>query len=193
MLLAEGFDARGVELSRQMAAADRARGLPVEEGDLDAVAGHRFGALALNAVFEHLVEHRAWLTRANRLLEPRGLLVSLQPTEPFASLLGGVGRLGNRRASLPSALGIFAPPWHTALFSLRGMETLVRRYGFELLEIRPAPQGRDPGLRGLAQRTLEAVNRIGWAWAGRRWPLLIAHIFVFRKVRDCPPDDPRTS
>jgi hypothetical protein len=186
MLRAEGFEARGVELSREMAARDRERGLPVVQGDLDAVAGERFGALALCAVFEHLVEHDAWLTRAGALLEGGGLFVSLQPTAPFAAFLGAIGRLARltrREAPLPAWLGIFAPPWHTVLFSLDGMQRLGARHGLELLDVRPAPQGRDPGLRGLVQRGLEGANRLGWAVAGRSWPLQIAHVLVFRKVR----------
>ncbi len=37
---------------------------------------------------------------------------------------------------------------------------------------------------GVLQRCLEAVNRVGWAIVGTKWPLFTSHIFVFRKVAE---------
>jgi hypothetical protein len=59
---------------------------------------------------------------------------------------------------------------------------LMAKHGFELLDIRPAPQGRAGGVIGLVQVAVETINRGGWKLMGRSWPLLIAHIFVFRKT-----------
>ena len=42
------------------------------------------------------------------------------------------------------------------------MKHLMAKHDFELLDIRPAPQGRIPVLMGLAQRVLETINRGGW-------------------------------
>ncbi len=182
MLLANGFSCQGVELSRDMAAYCQRLGLPVQHGDIAAMQGQTFGALVLCTVFEHLVEHDAWMAQANRLLARGSLFVTLQPTAPFADFVGRLVRLNNLEKPLPALHQVFAPPWHTALFSLKGLETLAGRHGFELLEIRPAPQGRVAGWLGVVQAGLGLVNRLGWAVAGRRWPLLTAHIFVFRKV-----------
>jgi len=183
LLIAQGFDVQGVEPSDRMAAHCRKRGLPVHQGDLTALQNKegQIGTFALNTVFEHLVAHDAWLSHVHRLLAPHGLFVTLQPTAPFADLLGRVVRFGNVRAPLPALHQIFCPPWHTVFFSLDGMKHLMAKHDFELLDIRPAPQGRIPGVMGLAQRVLETINRGGWKVMGRGWPLLTAHIFVFRK------------
>ena len=118
----------------------------------------------------------------HRLLAPHGLFITLQPTAPFADLMGRVVRFGNVRAPLPALHQFFCPPWHTVFFSLDGMKQLMAKHGFELLDIHPAPQGRMPGVMGLAQRVLETINRVGWRLMGRSWPLLTAHTFVFRKT-----------
>jgi SAM-dependent methyltransferase len=184
LLIAQGFHVQGVEPSDRMAAHCREKGLPVHQGDLSALQNKegQIGTFALNTVFEHLVAHDAWLSHVHRLLAPHGLFVTLQPTAPFADLLGRVVRFGNVRAPLPALHQIFCPPWHTVFFSLDGMKDLMAKHGFELLDIRPAPQGRMPGVMGLAQRVLETINRVGWRLMGRSWPLLTAHTFVFRKT-----------
>jgi SAM-dependent methyltransferase len=184
LLMAERFSVQGVEPSDIMAAHCQKKGLPVQHGDLSALKEKdgQIGAFALNAVFEHLVAHDVWLTHAHRLLAPRGLFVTLQPTALFADFVGRVVRFGNRHAPLPAVHQFFCPPWHTVLFSLSGMKQLMAKSGFDLLDIRPAPQGRVRGALGFAQITLETINRVGWGVLGRSWPLLTAHIFVFRKT-----------
>jgi SAM-dependent methyltransferase len=184
LLIAEGFRVQGVEPSDMMAAHCRKKGLPVQHGDLSALQDkeEQIGTFALNGVFEHLVAHDVWLKHVHRLLAPRGLFVTLQPTAPFANLMGRVVRFGNVHAPLPALHQFFCPPWHTVLFSLDGMKQLMAKHGFDLLDIRPAPQGRVRGIMGLAQITLETINRVGWKMMRRSWPLLTAHTFVFRKT-----------
>ncbi len=189
VLTARGFAYHGVEPSERMSRYCRERGLPVAQGTIGDLPETEYAALVLASVFEHLVDHRAWLVHANGLLRAGGLFVSLQPTAPFARLMGTVMRLGRRGAPLPQLHQIFCPPWHVALFSLAGMKTLAEEHGFELIEVRPAPQGREPGIAGLVQRALEAVNRAGWSLTGRRWPLVTSHIFVFRKLRGLPDSE----
>ena len=184
LLITEGFQVQGVEPSEEMAAYCRKEGLPVHHGDLSGLQNKegQIGAFALNTVFEHLVAHDAWLSHAHRLLAPRGLFITLQPTASFADFMGRLVRFGNMRAPLPALHQIFCPPWHTVFFSFAGMKQLMAKHGFELLDIRPAPQGRTPGLIGLVQIAAETINRVGWRLMGRSWPLLIAHTFVFRKT-----------
>lgn len=184
LLIAQGFHVQGVEPSDTMAAHCRKKGLPVHQGDLNVLQNKegQIGTFALNTVFEHLVAHDAWLSHVHRLLAPHGLFVTLQPTAPFADLLGRVVRFGNVRAPLPALQQVFCPPWHTVFFSLDGMKHLMAKHGFELLDIRPAPQGRMGGMLGLAQLVLETINRVGWRLMGCSWPLLTAHTFVFRKT-----------
>ena len=184
LLIAEGFNVQGVEPSDTMATHCRKKGLPVQHGDLSLLQNKegQIGAFALNTVFEHLVAHDVWLKHAHRLLAPHGLFITLQPTAPFADLMGRVMRFGNTNAPLPAVHQFFCPPWHTVLFSLDGMKQLMARHGFDLLDIRPAPQGRVRGIMGLAQITLETVNRVGWRMMGPGWPLLTSHTFIFRKA-----------
>jgi len=64
---------------------------------------------------------------------------------------------------------------------------MIARHGFEIVEIRPAPQGRLGGILGLIQVSLELVNKLGWRAWNTRWPLVTTHIFVFRKVSSVAP------
>jgi SAM-dependent methyltransferase len=183
LMLGEGFEARGVELSEQQVAYARQRGLPVEEGDLSALqrVDKQASAVTFLAIFEHLVNHDRVLSDASRLLKDDGLLISLHPTAAFYRLFGTIMRLGNRHRELPSFAGAFAPPWHTTFLSIEATRQLFDRNGFRVLEIRPAPQGRLGGINGLMQIGLEYVNRIGWPLFGTRWPLVTSHIFICKK------------
>ena len=184
LLTKEGYDCHGVELSRKMAAYARQNGCRVRQGELDVVDGLKgnISAIVMIAVFEHLVNHDAWLQRIHALLEDDGYFITLHPTAACYRLLGDLARLGKRKRELPALRGSFAGPWHTALFSLGAMRALGERNGFALREIRPAPQGRIGGVLSLIQIALDMSNRIGWALARERWPLVTTHIFVFQKL-----------
>jgi hypothetical protein len=180
--VSQGIDYRGVDLAEDMVAHCKAKGLPIERGDLFSLESEPHGALVMSAVFEHLVGHDAWLEHARTLLEPGGLFVSMQPTARFARVMGQAARMGIRKLELPQLHEVFCPPWHTVLFSIAGMERLFERHGFELLDVRPGPQGIGRGLTGLAKKTLGLVNAAGWPLFGTKWPFVICHIFVFRKA-----------
>ncbi|GMV93329.1 MAG: hypothetical protein AMXMBFR82_31070 [Candidatus Hydrogenedentota bacterium] len=182
VLLAEGFDYAGIDVSEEMVAHCQRRGFPVEFRDVRDVTGGPFDALVMSAVFEHIVEHDAWLEHARSLLREGGLFVSMQPTARFATFMGSALRLGWRNAELPQLHQVFCPPWHTVLFSIDGMSALMKRRGFELVDVRLGPQARGRGMTGLAQRGLAWINRLGWPVLGTRWPMAISHIFVFRKA-----------
>ena len=181
MLMQAGYDYEGVELSEEMLRYSFGRGLPVIPGGIEAFDSGDRAAVVMTNVFEHLVDHDQRLDRLASLLPERGIFITAQPTARFVALFGTLFRLGIKRLPLPQLHVILTPPWHTVLFSIRGIETLLGRHGFELIEVRPAPQGREKGLNGLLQRILEAVNRLGWRLAGTKWPLVIGHVFVFRK------------
>ena len=186
MLIEHGFDCRGIEPSSEMAEYCQRKGVPVDQGGLELVERDPkdVSAIVLCAVFEHLVNHNSYLSRFNSLLPRGGVVVTLHPTAACYTLIGKLARLGNRRRELPELHGSFSPPWHTALFSLEAMEIMAHKNGFQLIEIRPVPQGRVGGLVGSVQICLEKVNRIGWSLMGLRWPLITTHTFVLRKVRD---------
>jgi SAM-dependent methyltransferase len=183
-----GFDARGVDLSRDETAYAERKGLPVQRGtlkDLRDLEG-RVDAVTMLGVFEHLLDHEDVLADVGRLLRDGGLFVTLHPTAAFFRLLGTALRLGRRGLELPELHGTFAPPWHTVLFSIAGTQKVAERCGFEMVDLRPAPQGRLPGPNGVMQRVLEGVNKLGWASLGARWPLVTTHVFAFRKAGSLP-------
>jgi hypothetical protein len=186
LLIKSGFQCKGLELAGKMVDECQRRRLPVERKTLAAMAEEntKAGAIVLCGVFEHLLDPKAFLRSACDLLEEGGLFISLQPTAIFARLLAFIARAGNVRAPMPSMLWVFDPPWHVALYSVTGMKTIAGRNGFDLLEIRFAPQGRMRGIYGIAQLMLEYVNRIGWAVCKGSWPLMISHIYVFKKKVD---------
>lgn len=184
MLNANGFECYGCEPSEVMAARCRNAGIPVEMGSLEVVEsrGKPASAIVMCAVFEHLTEHRNWLQRANAVLKKGGYLISLHPTAACYRLLAQILRLNVRRRELPELHGTFSPPWHTALFSLKAMDVLAKNNGYEIAEIRRAPQGRIGGALGGLQMLLAAINRVGWFFVGKEWPLVTSHIFVLRKL-----------
>ena len=184
LLVRRGVPTLSLEPSTKMSAYCKQQGLEVRHGDIwdiDDLGGH-ISAFAMNAVFEHMVDHDRTLQQFHRLLKEDGLLVTLQPTSAAYALLAQVFRLGRRNAELPGLHGTFDPPWHTALFSVGGMRQLAQRNGFRILDVRPGPMGRLEGFRGFVQRCFQAVNSVGWPLLRERWPLLTTHVFVLQKV-----------
>ncbi len=181
-LHAHNITAEGSELSKDMADYCEDRGYKIYHGSMEQIPGAgRYDAILMSSVFEHLVAHAHWFEEARRLLKTNGLIISLQPTAAFAAVMGTLFRFGSTRRPLPQLHQVFWPPWHVVLFSLKGMVAIAEQNGFELVEIRPAPIQREEGLTGLLQRILSFVNTIGVACFGVKWPLLVGHIFVFRK------------
>lgn len=176
-----GFECRGVEPSAKMAEYCRRHGLPVLHGGIEALEGESFCAIVMCTVFEHLCAHVEWLEKARSLLAPRGLLVTLQPTARFASLMGLAFRMGMREARLPRLHDLFCPPWHTVFFSLEGMRRVAAAAGFSLIEVRPAPQGKSSGAGGILRLAFGAINKLGSLALGVGWPLLVAHTFILRR------------
>jgi SAM-dependent methyltransferase len=184
MLLKNGYDCRGVELSDEMVEYCKKKKLPVEHGGIEILGKYKdISAIVMCAVFEHLTDHELWFQRFNRILSINGHLVSLHPTAAFFALAGKILRFGNRYKELPYLHGSFAPPWHTAYYSLKAMKIAARRNGFRVDGIQPVPQGRVGGLFGIGQIALEWINRVGWRIAGLRWPLITTHTFVMRKIK----------
>jgi 2-polyprenyl-3-methyl-5-hydroxy-6-metoxy-1,4-benzoquinol methylase len=183
-MIQEGYQARGVEFSQDQVAYARERGLPVQPGGLCSLAAEngQVSIITMMHVLEHLVNHAHVLSTAHRLLQDDGLLITMHPTVTFFNLLGNIARLNDKRKDLPYLGGMFAAPWHTALFSTGATEQLFSRNGFRLLEIRPSPETRLGGLTSLAQIVLDMANGVGWPLLGTRWPLVTCHVFVFRKV-----------
>ena len=176
-----GIPAEGAELSELMVTHCRAEGFTIHQTDLANMEGNGiYDAIVMSSVFEHLTDHVQWLTDAKRLLKQNGLVVSLQPTSHFASLLGTLFRFGIKSRELPQLHQVFWPPWHTVLFSTSGMRTLVESQGFDMVEIRPAPLQREDGFTGILQRSLSIINNAATPLFGVKWPMWVGHIFAFR-------------
>lgn len=178
-----GFRVRGLELGAEMVAHCQREGLPVEAKQLPDLDANAIDAIVMAHVFEHLVNHDAWLQQARRVLRPQGLLVTMQPTSVTGTFVMKVLRALQSDPALPEVYKTFYPPWHTVLYSLEGMRILGERNGFELLSVHPAPQGRVGGVIGAVQVTLEQVNRVGWQAVGETWPLITGHTFIYRSTK----------
>ncbi|MCP5412464.1 MAG: class I SAM-dependent methyltransferase [Alphaproteobacteria bacterium] len=123
--IARGWQAHGIEPSRQAAAHARTLGATVTEGFFNAESAPglgRFDVVNLTNVLEHVPDPTEVLTRAIGLLEPGGLLCVGVPNDfsPF-------------QIAARSALGIgewwVAPPHHLNYFDFDSLSALLERLG----------------------------------------------------------------
>jgi SAM-dependent methyltransferase len=118
---ARGWDAMGVEIAADCAAAASSRaGVPVVAGDfLESSLPTGFDVVAMFDVIEHMRDPIACIERAHDLLTPGGLLVieTGDIASPWARLLG------NRWYFLD-------PPQHLVYFTAAGLEHAIRRCRF---------------------------------------------------------------
>jgi len=178
-----GFDCLGLDPSPVFVGYCCAHGLKVTSGDLEmpgAVSG-QFGAVTSVAVIEHLVNHEVFFRNVISLLEPEGVAVILCPTAWVPAKLGMLHLELRRTMELPELHRTFCPPWHTVLFSIKGLSLMIKRAGFILEQILPAPSGRDRGAMAILQKAATIVSRMGFLVFGDHWPVSMSHIFVCRK------------
>jgi SAM-dependent methyltransferase len=97
-----GWRAEGVELSHRHVMAARARGLTVHEGDVATapLAPGSYSAITMWDVLEHVVDPRAALATARRLLAPGGVLLvfTIDSTSLFNLAGDALFRLSGGRA-----------------------------------------------------------------------------------------------
>lgn len=121
---AAGFDAMGVEIAPEAAAAARARaGVPVLAADfLAADLPGGFAAITMFDVLEHMRDPRACVARARELLAPGGVLAveTGDVASPWARLLG-------RRWYF------LDPPQHLSYFTAAGLAAMMREAALEPL------------------------------------------------------------
>jgi 2-polyprenyl-3-methyl-5-hydroxy-6-metoxy-1,4-benzoquinol methylase len=128
---AAGWEAYGVELSEDSAAAARARGLNVATGTL-ASAGfptENFDAITFWDVLEHLRDPLGALLLANKLLVRDGILALSTP-----NVDGIFPRISLRTAPLTRVWRHPEPPYHLVQFSKKTIRYALRLAGFEILE-----------------------------------------------------------
>lgn len=124
-----GWQALGIEPSRQAAAHARALGLDVVEEFLTPELAPRLGAfdaVHLNEVLEHLPDPRGHLELCRDLLAPGGLVCVAVPNDynPFQAVL---------RATAGYAPWWVAPPHHLNYFDFDSLSRLLERAGFAVL------------------------------------------------------------
>jgi SAM-dependent methyltransferase len=123
--IARGWQAHGIEPSRQASAHARTLGATVTEGFFNAESAPtlgRFDAINLTNVLEHVPDPIDVLTRAIALIEPGGLLCVGVPND-FSPL----------QIAARSALGVgewwVAPPHHLNYFDFDSLSALLARLG----------------------------------------------------------------
>jgi len=180
----KGYECSGVELSEQKLDYCKKNNMPVIKAGVEIFEQKKeqISAITMCAVFEHLSGHVDFLKKMGEGLKKDGLIITLHPTSKIYILLSFLLRFGNTNKELNQLDGSFAPPWHTALVSIKGMDMIARQSGFEVIGTYPAPQGRLEGILGIIQIILEKVNILGWSLFRSYWPLVTSHIFVLRKV-----------
>jgi len=114
-----------VEANPEMAGACRARGVEVLEKRIEDIGGELEGvdvAVAFE-VIEHLFEPRAFLEQCRRLLRQGGLLVLSCPNGQGFDI------------SLLGSLSLAIDAEHVNLFNPGAMSSLMRRCGFDVLQV----------------------------------------------------------
>lgn len=127
---ARGWDAKGIEPSRQAAAHARSMGLEVAEGFFGAeTAGAlgRFDAIHLNNMLEHVPDPIGILRAAGGILEPGGILCVGVPND-FSPLQVASAATQN------TGEWWIAPPHHLNYFDFSTLSNLLERLGFLVTE-----------------------------------------------------------
>jgi SAM-dependent methyltransferase len=128
--IARGWNAAGIEPSRQAAAHARSLGASVTEGFFSAATAPglgRFDAINLTNVLEHVPDPVAILTAARGLLDPGGVLCVGVPNDfsPF-------------QIAAQNAAGLddwwVAPPHHLNYFDFESLSALLARLGLKVRE-----------------------------------------------------------
>jgi SAM-dependent methyltransferase len=172
----------GIDFESESLDYCRSLSLNVRPGTLSSLAGEptRYAAILLLGVFEHLHDHAAVLEQAAALLQPGGVLLMLTPTARLYTIAGRIAQRLRRTSELPELYQAFCPPWHTAIFSVRGARILIEKHGFALERLGASPSGSAKGAVRVVQVLATIAARGGTALFGAVWPLVLSHIFVCR-------------
>ncbi|MBR1886325.1 MAG: class I SAM-dependent methyltransferase [Schwartzia sp.] len=120
-----GFDTDAVEIDRGTAQrVANILGIPIWRGDfLNYSPDNRYSVITMGDVIEHIIDPEAALTKAWDLLEERGVLWLSTPN--FESSF-------SRMMKFDDAMWLTSN--HITYFSLRGIESLIKKCGFEICE-----------------------------------------------------------
>ena len=153
-----GWDVRGIDVSpAAVNHAHRAHGLDVSVATLEesGFARHSFDVVTVFECIEHMLDPRAALDAAARLLRRGGLLVITTP-----NVDGFVPRI--TYWTLGRTLGAWehpTPPHHLYQFSRRTLTTLLRDSGFWIAACETRPMGLRYTVKEMESAIVEALWR----------------------------------
>ena len=121
-----GFDAYGMEPSRDLVDRGQARGLKIEQGTIEnhAFAAHTFDMVSLWDVIEHFPDPKSALIEIRKLLKPNGLLLINFPD------------IGTWQAKLAGKKFWWILSVHLHHFSKPTIRDICQRTGFEAFHFR---------------------------------------------------------
>jgi len=125
-----GWQAKGIEPSRQAAAHARGLGIEVVEGFFDADSAEtlgRFDAVHLNNVLEHVPDPVSIIRCARAVLDDGGLICINVPNDFSPFQIAG-------RAAVNRHEWWLAPPHHLNYFDFASAAALIERLGFTVKE-----------------------------------------------------------
>ena len=120
-----GYDATGLEPSRQLAASARARGLNVIQGTLDSFhPSEKYDVVSLWDVLEHVTDPIATLKACRALLNPKGVLIVNYPDS------------GTWQAKMAGKNFWWFLSVHLHYFDRHSIRVILEKTGFELFSTR---------------------------------------------------------
>lgn len=181
MLEAQGIEYVGYDLSHDEVEIARKKNLKVHYGGIGDIPGDPgISAMVMIFVFEHLANYDEFLEDCKKVIPPQGLLVITIPTSPFIVKTWNLARKLGVKSDLPKFNEALTPPWHTVIFSARGIRALMARHGIEVTQVLRSPKSQARGLLGLIKRSLEMVEIAGFAIFGEKFPFMTAQTFICR-------------
>ncbi|MCX7018457.1 MAG: methyltransferase domain-containing protein [Candidatus Sumerlaeota bacterium] len=181
MLEAAKIDYVGYDLSNDEVQIARDRNLNVHFGGINDISRDlKVSAMIMTFVFEHLVDYDEFLEKCKKIIMRQGIIIIIIPTSPFIVKLWIIARFLGIKSDLPTFNEAITPPWHTVIFSSRGMRALMTRHGIDVERIQRSPKSRTGGLLGLTKIVLEFVEKVGFGLFGEKFPLMTAQTFICR-------------
>jgi len=178
----QGWQVEGIELNPRTAAYAAARtGAPVHRVNAHALAltGHRYAAVVLTDVLEHIPEPTRLLTALFALLEPGGVVAVKVPNgDAQWAKERWLARLTRRRISLAENLV------HVNQFTPRSLGRALERAAFTGIDIRTAAPELPPApnVRGLLNRSVRRSLFAAASWPGALRTPLALHLQAYAEA-----------
>lgn len=180
LLKENNLDYLGMDLSEEMVAVCKSKGLNVRYGQIEDLPDQlSFPAMLMLFVFEHLTDYDQFIESFKKHISPGGIVIITIPTSPLVVFLGNILRMF-QKSSMPAFNETLTPPWHTVIFSVSGMRYLMKRHNITIERVMLSPKTKGQGVLGIVKVILSAVEKVGFRIFGARFPLVTSHTFVCR-------------